>query len=146
MVVPAADVPRCASGGGSIRIARRGCNRGASGASGRRILRRVSSASTDLRQADGRLVLAFVCATAYAVVLNGTMLPVALPEIGEALSQGPVYRDCIIPGYFLVNGVAIPFFGRLADLHGVGRLYTIGLATFFFGSFLCVAASVSTRS
>ena len=74
------------------------------------------------------------------------MPPVAVPEIGGTLSQGPVSLGCIIPGYFLVNGVAIPFFGRLPDLHGVGRLYTIGLATFFFGSFLCVAASVSTRS
>jgi MFS transporter, DHA2 family, metal-tetracycline-proton antiporter len=142
MVVPAADVPRRPPGGGSIRIARRGCNRRASGASGRRILRRVSSAPTDHQRADGRLVLAFVCATAYAVVLNGTMLPVALPEIGEALYLGPVALGWIITGYFLVNGVAIPFFGRLADLHGVGRLYTIGLATFFFGSFLCVAAPV----
>ena len=86
------------------------------------------------------MVLAFVCATAFAVVLNGTMLPVALPEIGEALSLGPVALGWIITGYFLVNGVAIPFFGRLADLHGVDRLYTIGLGVFFLGSFLCVAA------
>ena len=108
MVVPAADVPRRASGAGSIRIARRGCNRGASGASGRRILPRVSSASTDHQRADGRLVLAFVCATAFAVVLNGTMLPVALPEIGEALSLGPVALGLIITGYFLVSaGVAV---------------------------------------
>ena len=86
------------------------------------------------------MVLAFVCATAFAVVLNGTMLPVALPEIGEALTLGPVALGWIITGYFLVNGVAIPFFGRMADLHGVDRLYTIGLAVFFLGSFLCVAA------
>jgi len=108
MVVPAADVPRRASGAGSIRIAWRGCNRGASGASGRRILRRVSSGSSDHQRADGRLVLAFVCATAFAVVLNGTMLPVALPEIGEALSLGPVALGLIITGYFLVSaGVAV---------------------------------------
>jgi hypothetical protein len=53
-------------------------------------------------------VLAFVCATAFAVVLNGTMLPVALPEIGEALSLGPVALGLIITGYFLVSaGVAV---------------------------------------
>jgi EmrB/QacA subfamily drug resistance transporter len=100
----------------------------------------VSSGPPEHRQADDRLVLAFVCATAFAVVLNGTMLPVALPEIGDALLLGPVALGWIITGYFLVNGVAIPFFGRLADLHGVDRLYTIGLAVFFFGSFLCVVA------
>ena len=100
----------------------------------------MSTGPTEPRWADDRLVLAFVCATAFAVVLNGTMLPVALPEIGDALSLGPVALGWIITGYFLVNGVAIPFFGRLADLHGVDRLYTIGLAVFFFGSFLCVVA------
>ncbi len=92
------------------------------------------------QRTDARLVLAFVCATLFAVVLNGTMLPVALPELGGALSLGPVALGWIITGYFLVNGVAIPFFGRLADLYGVARLYTIGLTTFFFGSVLCAAA------
>ena len=85
-------------------------------------------------------MLAFVCATAFAVVLNGTMLPVALPEVGEGLSLGQVALGWVITGYFLVNGVAIPFFGRLADLHGVARLYALGLATFFVGSILCCLA------
>ncbi len=85
-------------------------------------------------------MLAFVSATAFAVVLNGTMLPVALPELGEGLSLGQVALGWVITGYFLVNGVAIPFFGRLADLYGVDRLFGVGLATFFLGSLLCVLA------
>lgn len=105
-----------------------------------RILPRVNNRSSEIREVDARLVLAFVCATAFAVVLNGTMLPVALPEIGRALSLGPVALGWIITGYFLVNGVAIPFFGRLADIYGVALLYAIGLATFFLGSILCVFA------
>ena len=85
-------------------------------------------------------MLAFVCATVFAIVLNGTMLPVARPVIGDALSLGPVSLGWIITGYFLVNGVAIPFFGRLADIYGVAPLYALGLATFFLGSLLCVFA------
>lgn len=85
-------------------------------------------------------MLAFVSAAAFAVVLSGTMLPVALPKIGEALSLDRVALGWVVTGYFLVNGVAIPFFGRLADLYGVGRLYGIGLATFFLGSALCLLA------
>ena len=105
-----------------------------------RILPRVSNRPNEPRQTEPRFILAFVCATLFAVVLNGTMLPVALPEIGRALSLGPVGLGWIITGYFLVNGVAIPFFGRLADIYGVALLYTIGLATFFAGSVLCVFA------
>lgn len=100
----------------------------------------VTQGPTQFHQADGRLVLAFVCATAFAVVLNGTMLPVALPEIGDALSLGTVSLGWVITGYFVVNGVAIPFFGRLADLHGVARLYAAGLFVFLLGSALCAAA------
>lgn len=85
-------------------------------------------------------VLPLVCVTAFAVVLNGTMLPVALPELGEALSLGRVSLGWVITGYFLMNGVAIPFFGRLADLYGVDRLYGAGLAMFFAGSVLCALA------
>ena len=85
-------------------------------------------------------MLAFVCATAFAIVLNGTMLPVALPEIGDSLSLGTVSLGWVITGYFVVNGVAIPFFGRLADLYGVALLYAVGLFVFFLGSVMCAVA------
>ena len=87
-----------------------------------------------------RRVLAFVGLTVSGVVLNGTMVPVALPQIGRELSLGPGQVGWLITGYFLVLGVAVPFFGRLADLHGVGRLYAVGLAAFLMGSAACVIA------
>jgi len=88
----------------------------------------------------GCWVLAFVSVTVSAVVLNGTMLPVALPEIGRELSLGPAEVGWLVSGYFLVLGVAVPFFGRLADLHGVGRLYAAGLLAFLLGSVACALA------
>ena len=87
--------------------------------------------------AANRWVLPFVCATAFAVAFNGTMLPVALPEIGRALSLDPARLGWVITGYFLLTGVTIPFFGRLADLYGVNRLYAAGLFAFFLGSVGC---------
>ena len=87
-----------------------------------------------------RRVLAFVGLTVSAVVLNGTMVPVALPQIGSELSLGPGQVGWLVTGYFLVLGVAVPFFGRLADLYGVGRLYAVGLAAFLAGSVACALA------
>ena len=87
-----------------------------------------------------RRVLAFVGLTVSGVVLNGTMVPVALPQIGRELSLGPGQVGWLITGYFLVLGVAVPFFGRLADLYGVGKLYATGLAAFLAGSAACVLA------
>lgn len=89
-----------------------------------------------------RWVLAFVGVTISAVVLNGTMVPVALPQIGSELSLGPGQVGWLITGYFLVLGIAVPFFGRLADLHGVGRLYAMGLTPFLAGSVACALAPV----
>lgn len=74
------------------------------------------------------------------MVLNGTMLPVALPAIGDALSLGPAALGWVMTGYFVANGVAIPFFGRLADRHGLGRMYSFGLLLFLLGSAACAFA------
>jgi MFS family permease len=68
--------------------------------------------------AGDRRTLVFVCATAFAVVLNGTMLPVALPEIGAEFSLAPAGQSWVLTAFFLVNGVAIPFCGRLTDRVG----------------------------
>jgi MFS family permease len=89
---------------------------------------------------NGRWVLLFVGATVSVVVLNGTMLPVALPRIGRELSLSTAQVGWLVTGYFLVLGVAVPFFGRLADLYGVGRLYAVGLVTFLLGSAVCALA------
>lgn len=85
-------------------------------------------------------ILAFVSLTISVVVLNGTMVPVALPQIGRELSLGPGQLGWLITGYFLVLVVAVPFFGRLADLYGVGKLYAVGLAAFLAGSATCALA------
>lgn len=84
--------------------------------------------------------LLFVSLTISIVVLNGTMIPVALPQIGQELSLGSAQVGWLVTGYFLVLGVSVPFFGRLADFYGVGRLYAVGLAAFLVGSVTCVLA------
>lgn len=84
--------------------------------------------------------LLFVGLTISVVVLNGTMIPVALPQIGREMSLGSAQVGWLITGYFLVLGVAVPFFGRLADLYGVSRLYASGLAVFLLGSVACILA------
>jgi MFS family permease len=46
----------------------------------------------------------------------------------------------IMTGFLLVYGVAIPFYGRLADIHGARRLFIAGLALFSLGSLLSAFA------
>lgn len=78
-----------------------------------------------------------VCAASGVAVLNGTMVPVALPVVGRDLSLEPALLGWIVTGYFLMYGIAIPFYGRLADLYGIRRVFAIGVAIFALGSLLC---------
>ncbi len=73
-------------------------------------------------------------------VLSGTMVNVALPLIGEDLAVEPARLGWLVTGYLLVFGVSIPFYGRLADLHGARKLFVLGLCVFSAGSVLAALA------
>lgn len=81
-----------------------------------------------------------VCAATSATILNSTMVNIALPLIGRDLSAGPAQLGWIITGYFILAGVATPFYGRLGDIYGARRLFVTGLSIFTAGSLLCAVA------
>ena len=81
--------------------------------------------------------LLVVCSALFFSVLNGTMVNVALPVIGEELSVETARLGWIVTGYLLVFGVAVPFYGRLADIYGARRLFVLGMCIFTAGSVLC---------
>ena len=84
--------------------------------------------------------LVLACAAACAATLNGTMVSVALPSIGNEFDLEPAALGWVITAYFLVYGIAIPFHGRLADLYGIRRPFVGGICIFVVGSVLCAAA------
>jgi MFS family permease len=94
-------------------------------------------------QADARRrarIVAVVCAAVFLSVLNGTIVNVVLPTIGQELAVEPALLGWVVTAYSLVYAVAIPFFGRFADLFGARRLFVAGQAVFAIGSLLCVLA------
>jgi MFS family permease len=103
-------------------------------------MRRTASQSDH----GSRNVLMIVGASMMLVVLNATGLNVALPTIGEDLGLAPGPLGWILTIYLLVYGVAIPLFGRLADVYGARRFFIGGLAVFALGSLLCALAPDET--
>ena len=89
---------------------------------------------------DARPVLVVVCAAVFISVLNASIVNVVLPAIGEDLRVEPARLSWVITAYLLVYGVAIPIYGRLADLYGARRLFVLGLALFSAGSVACAVA------
>jgi len=87
-----------------------------------------------------QLTLLVVCSALFFNVLNGTMVNIALPAIGRDFGLEPARLGWIATGYLLVFGVAVPFYGRLADRFGARRLFVIGLCVYSVSSLGCAIA------
>ncbi len=92
------------------------------------------------RAANATGILLIVCVAIFFAVLNASALGVVLPDIADDLSVGTGELSWLMTGFLLVYGVAIPFYGRLADLFGARPLFLIGIAVFAIGSLLSAIA------
>jgi EmrB/QacA subfamily drug resistance transporter len=91
---------------------------------------------------DGRWwTLAAACLAVFALLVNVTIVAVALPEIGGSLDAGFTAQRWVVSGYALALATLILGAGSLADLFGHRRLFLIGLTLFLAASVACGAAS-----
>jgi EmrB/QacA subfamily drug resistance transporter len=82
------------------------------------------------------LVLVLVCVAQFMVVLDATIVNVALPSIQHGLHFSPVSLQWIVNAYTLVFGGFLLLGGRAADLLGRQRLFIAGIAVFTVASLL----------
>jgi len=76
------------------------------------------------------LVLVVVCLAQFMVVLDATIVNVALPSIQHGLGFAPADLQWVINAYTLVFGGFLLLGGRAADLVGRRRLFMAGIAVF----------------
>ena len=81
--------------------------------------------------------LLLVCAAQLMIVLDGTIVNVALPAIQESLSFSEVGLSWVINAYLLTFGGFLLLGGRAGDLFGRRKVFMVGLALFTFASLLC---------
>src|SRR5689334_19226842 len=108
---------------------------------------RVHGRSTAVRRTATNpwVVLVLVCLAQFMVVLDGTIVNVALPSIQSDLHLSDGSLQWIVNAYTLVFGGFLLLGGRLGDLLGRRRLFLIGLAVFTAASLLDgLAGSEST--
>ena len=84
------------------------------------------SASTDRRW----LALALLAAAQFVVVLDASIVNVALPSIGTALHFSQDNLSWVVNAYTLTFGGFLLLGGRMADLLGRRRMFMIGLIVF----------------
>src|SRR5213083_385175 len=75
-------------------------------------------------------VLGLVCVAQFMVILDATIVNVALPSIEGGLHFSPTGLQWIVNAYTLVFGGFLLLGGRAADLFGTQRLFIAGLLLF----------------
>ncbi len=81
-------------------------------------------------------VLLLLCTAQFMVVLDFSIVNVALPAMQRELGFTTQNLQWIITGYSLTSGGFLLLGGRMGDLFGRRRLFLIGLFLFAFASFM----------
>src|SRR4249919_1878924 len=90
------------------------------------------------------LALVVLCLGDLMIVLDTTIVNVALPSIREDLGFSESSLAWVVNAYLLTFGGFLLLGGRLGDLYGHRRLFLIGLAVFTSASLACGLAGSQT--
>ncbi|PZS27731.1 MAG: MFS transporter, partial [Pseudonocardiales bacterium] len=88
------------------------------------------------RHANPGLVLLLIAGAQLMVVLDSTIVNVALPSMGEYFNKDQTAMTWVLNSYSLAFGGLLLLGGRSGDILGRRRMFIIGLFLFTVGSFL----------
>jgi EmrB/QacA subfamily drug resistance transporter len=98
------------------------------------------AAPTDSRRDPKWWTLTAVCTGVFMLLLDITIVNVALPDIQSQLDASLSDLQWVIDAYALSLAALLLTAGSLADLYGRRRVFVIGLLVFTLGSIACGAA------
>src|SRR5688500_20390368 len=81
--------------------------------------------------------LVVLCAGMLMIILDGTIVTVALPSIQEDLGFSQSSLAWVVNAYLIAFGGLLLLAGRLGDLLGQRRVFLFGLGVFTVASILC---------
>jgi EmrB/QacA subfamily drug resistance transporter len=96
---------------------------------------------TELDARTRWLALYVLCAASLMIVLDVTIVGVALPSIREDLGFSETSLAWVVNAYLLTYGGFLLLGGRLGDLFGHRRLFLIGITLFTLASLACGLAT-----
>jgi EmrB/QacA subfamily drug resistance transporter len=97
-------------------------------------IRRPGAQQGGARHVPDGVVLALACVAQFMVVLDVSIVNVALPSIGRDLHYSPSGLQWVVNAYVLTFAGFLLFGGRAADLFGRRRIYLFGLGLFTLAS------------
>jgi EmrB/QacA subfamily drug resistance transporter len=96
----------------------------------------MTSTSRELDARGKNLALLLLAMTQFVIVIDASIVNVALPSIGQHLHISQVNLSWVVNAYVLTFGGFLMLGGRLADLLGRRRMFMLGLIVFSLASLL----------
>jgi len=87
------------------------------------------------------VLLVLVCMAQFMIVLDISIVNVALPSIHRSLSFSPTGLQWVVNAYTLTFAGFLMLGGRACDLLGRRRMFLVGTAAFALASLICAGAS-----
>src|SRR5271167_2853789 len=103
----------------------------------------ASTSSATGRMFNPWITLVVVCVAQFMVILDATIVNVALPSIQKGLHFSRADLQWVVNGYTLLFGGFLLLGGRAADLLGRRRLFMVGITLFAVASALNAFAQSS---
>jgi EmrB/QacA subfamily drug resistance transporter len=102
----------------------------------------MSETATSIGQSDRTrwMALVVLCVGMLMIVLDATIVNVALPSIQSDLGFSQSSLAWVVNAYLIAFGGLLLLSGRLGDLIGRRRVFLLGLAVFTVASLLCAVA------
>src|SRR3712207_8746264 len=95
---------------------------------------------TEVQDRSRWVALVVLCVGMLMVILDQTIVNVALPSIQDDLGFSQSGLAWVVNAYLIAFGGLLLLSGRLGDLIGRKRVFMAGLAVFTFASLLCGVA------
>lgn len=86
-------------------------------------------------------ILATASIGTFMSTLDSSIVNIALPTISEHLHSGLAILQWVVTAYLLAISSLLPVFGRIADMFGRKKVFSLGFIIFTLGSALCGAAN-----
>ncbi len=88
-----------------------------------------------------RSTLVVTTLSSFTTPFMGSAINLALPSIGKQFQIDAVLLSWIATSYLLAAAISLVPFGRLADIYGRKKIFTLGIAAFTITSFLCAIST-----
>jgi EmrB/QacA subfamily drug resistance transporter len=88
-----------------------------------------------------KTVLLIATLSAFLTPFMSSSINIALPSIGKEFSMSAVLLSWVATSYLLTAALFLVPFGRIADIYGIKKIFTIGILFYSLSSLMCCFSS-----